>query len=267
MAPDEYPVKLGAMLFTLVDPHPGHEVAYNRWYERDHFYGGVMLGPGTLAGRRWVSTRALKDLRFPEDSTVAVPVDRGSYLATYFIERSQISEHFAWANREVFKLYDAGRGFDARTHAHTALYTHQGAFYRDEDPVPVELALDHPYRGLVSVHVDRSEDVGHRDFDAWFGADAQGDVLTASVASVASWRPVIPEKSGDEQAPMDLGSGPGTPARSLQTFFCDGDPAETWDAFSAYSALVSSSGIGTVRLAAPFVPAIPGTDTYTGDLW
>src|SRR6266576_1512154 len=30
------PVELGTILFTLVEPHQGHEVAYNRWYERDH---------------------------------------------------------------------------------------------------------------------------------------------------------------------------------------------------------------------------------------
>ena len=34
-------VRLGSMLFTLVEPHRGHEVAYNRWYERDHFYAGL----------------------------------------------------------------------------------------------------------------------------------------------------------------------------------------------------------------------------------
>ena len=39
-------VRLGSMLFTLVEPHRGHEVAYNRWYERDHFYAGCMIGPG-----------------------------------------------------------------------------------------------------------------------------------------------------------------------------------------------------------------------------
>ena len=38
-------VRLGSMLFTLVEPHRGHEVAYNRWYERDHFYAGCMVGP------------------------------------------------------------------------------------------------------------------------------------------------------------------------------------------------------------------------------
>jgi len=32
----EFPVPVGGMLFTMVDPEPGHEVDYNRWYERDH---------------------------------------------------------------------------------------------------------------------------------------------------------------------------------------------------------------------------------------
>ena len=153
---DDYPVKLGAMLFTLVDPHRGHEVAYNRWYERDHFYGGCMVGPWILAGGRWVSPRSHKDLRFPAVSGVAVPTDAGSYLATYWVEKEHWPEHFEWSTGQVFKLYEAGRGFDERTHAHTVLYTFQTAFYRDDDGVPVELALDHRFGGLVSIHVDRA---------------------------------------------------------------------------------------------------------------
>ena len=50
------PIKLGSMLFTLVEPHRGHEVAYNRWYERDHFYSGCMIGPYQFAGKRFVAT-------------------------------------------------------------------------------------------------------------------------------------------------------------------------------------------------------------------
>ena len=34
---NEYPVRAGSMLYTLVDPNRGYEVEYNRWYERDHF--------------------------------------------------------------------------------------------------------------------------------------------------------------------------------------------------------------------------------------
>ena len=47
-----HPIRVGSMLYTLVDPDQGREVAYNRWYERDHFYGGCMSGPWCLAGSR-----------------------------------------------------------------------------------------------------------------------------------------------------------------------------------------------------------------------
>src|SRR4051812_36369545 len=83
----DYPVKVGSMLLTLVDPNKGFERAYNRWYERDHFYGGCMIGPNCLAGSRWVAPRALKDERWPRaDGSVATPWDAGSYVAVYFVE-------------------------------------------------------------------------------------------------------------------------------------------------------------------------------------
>ena len=63
---NDYPVRAGSMLFTLVDPSRGHEVAYNRWYERDHFYAGCMVGPWLFAGSRWVAPRRLKDLRLSD---------------------------------------------------------------------------------------------------------------------------------------------------------------------------------------------------------
>ena len=68
--PPAFPVQLGAMLFTLVDPSVGHEVAYNRWYERDHFYGGCLAGPYLFSGKRWVATKDLKAKRFPADSPI-----------------------------------------------------------------------------------------------------------------------------------------------------------------------------------------------------
>ena len=49
--PPDYPVAVGSMLFTLVDPHRGREVDYNRWYERDHFYAGCMIGAWNIKGK------------------------------------------------------------------------------------------------------------------------------------------------------------------------------------------------------------------------
>ena len=264
----ESPVHLGAMLFTLVDPKPGFEVAYNRWYERDHFYGGCMTGPGILAGGRWVATRPYKDLRFPADSPVASPTDAGSYLATYWVQRGSEAEHFGWSSKQVFDLYADGRGFEEREHAHTALYTFQRSFSRDADGVPVELALDHRFAGLVSIHVDRSEGIKHPAFDEWF-ADEGADLLLGGgspFAIVSSWRPIIPR--GEEgSSPMKLGSGPGTPSRSAQLIFSDAAPASHWEQIRTYCDAIESSGLATVSLAAPFIPTIVGTDTFTDELW
>src|SRR3954464_16002961 len=92
-------VRLGSMLFTMVEPHRGHEVDYNRWYERDHFYAGCMVGPWLFARLRWVATRDLKALRFPEDSAIAKPsVRAGSYVAIYWIHEGKLDEQRAWAS-------------------------------------------------------------------------------------------------------------------------------------------------------------------------
>ncbi|HEX7459702.1 MAG TPA: hypothetical protein VF279_03665, partial [Acidimicrobiales bacterium] len=117
---DEYPVKVGSMLLTLVEPNPGFERSYNRWYERDHYYGGCMVGPWLFAGSRWVATRALKDLRWPASSPIAVPTGAGSYAAIYWVEQGHHHEHFAeWSINQVRDLYTHGRGFPERTHVHT----------------------------------------------------------------------------------------------------------------------------------------------------
>ena len=144
---NDYPVRVGSMLYTLVDPNAGHEVAYNRWYERDHFYAGCLVGPWLFAGRRWVATRRLKDLRFGDGHAVSSPLDAGSYLAVYWVHEGHHDEHFEWAIKQVWDLYGAERGFPDRTHAHTVLFDRPRSAYRDADPVPIELALDHHYGG------------------------------------------------------------------------------------------------------------------------
>jgi len=169
----DYPIKVGSMLLTLVDPHRGFERAYTRWYERDHFYAGCMIGPWLFAGSRWVATRALKDARWmgePSSSSsegvVASPTDAGSYVAMYWLERGHHTDHFTdWAVPQVRQLYADGRGFAERRHIHTVLFDHLGAVYRDDDPVPVDLALDHGYDGLVIGWFDAlgGRDVFRRD--------------------------------------------------------------------------------------------------------
>jgi hypothetical protein len=120
----------------------------------------------------------------------------------------------------------------------------------------------------VSIHVDRAEGVRHPELDEWVATEGRELILGdgSPFAQLSSWRPVIPPET-QGAAPMDLGTGPGTRARSAQLLFCDTDPAPVWDQVRDYAAAIEASGLATVVLAAPFIPTIVGTDTYTDQLW
>ena len=127
---DASPVRVGAMLYTLVDPEVGFERAYNRWYERDHQFGGCMVGAGWFSNRRWVATAGLKALRFPADNaTVASPATAGSYLAVYWVDQSQLAEALGWSpnlSHQVVRL-----STDPRTKAYAAKLTAAGKSKKD----------------------------------------------------------------------------------------------------------------------------------------
>ncbi len=261
-------MKLGSMLFTLVDPHRGHEVAYNRWYERDHYYAGCMIGPWLLAGSRWVAPRAHKRLRLPADSPFTRSADAGSYLAIYWIHADHHDDHFQWSGEQVHRLYSHGRGFPERSHVHTALYDHRNCVYRDADPVPVELALDHRYPGLVVCALERVAKAGEKELDAWLEREALPKLLAGSrVACSAIFAPHPTEGSPTQNAPMDLGSAPGGSERRLLLFFLESDPAAEWERFQGFAETVAASRLAQSLFLGPFLPTVVGTDTHTGDLW
>ncbi|HEX3564976.1 MAG TPA: hypothetical protein VHU17_06355 [Acidimicrobiales bacterium] len=265
---DDYPVNVGSMLMTLVDPSRGYEQAYNRWYERDHFYGGCMIGPWLFAGSRWVATRDLKDRRWPTDAgTVAAPYDAGSFIAIYWVEKGHHDDHFeAWAVPQVRDLYANGRGFAERHHVHTSLFDHIGSRYRDDDPVPIDLALDRRYPGLVVLWWDAPEGTEASDLHRALG-ERTGALLAGSAIEIASsWKPSAPDE-GPRDVPMDLGSPGGGPNRLVQLLFVDGDVREVLDPVRAYTDAVEAEGLGRLQLAAPFFATVVGTDTYVDQLW
>ncbi len=263
---DGYPVKVGSMLLTLVEPNPGFERAYNRWYERDHFYSGCMVGPWLFAGSRWVATRALKERRWPADSTIARPLDAGSYLAVYWVEQGHQREHFGeWSIHQVRDLYANGRGFSERSHVHTSTFTYLASAYRDDDPVPVELALDHGYGGLVVLWWDATTGSGADLHGALVSSRLPSLLAGSPVEIAASWVPSAPDQGGAD-APMDLGSPAGGVARLVQLLFVDGDPVGALERVGDYTDGVQSDGAAALLLAAPFVRTVVGTDTYVDQL-
>jgi hypothetical protein len=260
----DYPVKVGSMLFTIVDPQQGHEVEYNRWYERDHFYAGCMVGPWLFAGSRWVSTKTLKRLRYPEDSTLAKPtVQAGSYLAFYWIHADHHEEHHAWASQQARWLYQNDRGFNQRTHVHTLMYTLDWVQHRDADPVPLELSPDHRFAGLVTVAIERREGVEQARLDEWWQKQCLPAFLAGSpIASCSTWSP-IPQGEG----PMPIPRVERTHLLDLQLYFTDGPAAESWPKFIELGKALEATGLGRVVFASPWLPTSPGTDKYTDQLW
>jgi hypothetical protein len=259
------PIELGTILFTLVEPHKGHEVAYNRWYERDHFYSGCMIGTGILSGRRWVATRQYKDLRYPSESPITGAADRGSYLATYWVDKSMQDEWGTWGARQVKDLHKAGRMFGERDHVHTKLYRYLGGAFRDEDGVPPELALDHPYAGIVAMFGETNEGVDNSEVARWYSEEHFPRALEgSSAAMVLVFRPVpIPD-----DAPPDIPRVEEDERRFLHLYFVERDPADVWeDEFAAHGKELEATGLAALLWAGPFIPTIPGTDTYTDQLW
>jgi hypothetical protein len=259
------PVKLGSMLFSIVDPHRGHEVAYNRWYERDHFYSGCLIGPYNFAGRRFVATAELKELRDPDPSAITGTPVRGSYVALYWILDGYYALWNEWALQQINALHAAGRMFDERDHVHTLFYRYNWEFRRDPDGVPVELALDHPYRGFVPVFIDRAEDVTTEALWEWLRTEHLPGLLPGSDADlVAAFTPMALETDAPGDVPREEANG----RRTLLLWFLSTPPEVAWEpVIVEHRRRLEESGLGTVVAALPFIPTIPGTDIYTDKLW
>jgi hypothetical protein len=261
---DDFPVKLGSILFTMVEPHKGHEVAYNRWYERDHFYAGCLVGPGILAGARFVATRPYKELRYVPEPAITDDPMRGSYLALYWIERSQQDEWGTWGAREVHRLHKADRMFPHRDHVHTKMYRYRWGAFRDADGVPPELALDHRFPGLVVTFVEVPESADRDAVGEWLRDDLLPSRLDGSSAAMAlAFTPVpIPD-----DAPKDIPRVAADAQRILVMWFVDREPADVWESeLSGIAKAIDATGKARCIFSGPFIPTIPGTDTYTDQL-
>lgn len=265
------PIRIGTMLYTLVEPHRGHQVEYNRWYERDHFYACCQIGAYNFAGARFVATAPLKGLRIPEPGGADGPAplvadpESGSYLGLYFVLDGHHDEWNRWAVDQVNVLHAAGRMYDRRDHIHTGLYRFEWEHRRDADGVPAELTLDHRFPGMVSVFVEPAEGAGLDRLGEWYRHEYLPAVVPGSdVATVLGFSP-LPLLA---DAPGDVPRAEQLDLRLLLLFFLDAEPTGSWPAvFAGQGKAVADSGLGQLRWASPFVGTVPGTDTYTDQLW
>lgn len=252
LAREERAIRLGSLLFTMVEPRPGHAVAYNRWYERDHFYSGCMIGEYTLAGARYVATRDCKARRYGSGER---DLAKGSYLALYWILDGHHRDWDAWAVRQVNDLHAQGRMFKERDHVHTGFYQYAEEFNAPGSAMPIELALDHPYAGLAAFIIEFAPGKGRDDIAAFLrGIDCPGDV-----ALLSSPMPLDPTR------PADVPASEGNHVVFLS--FSNVDPLNVWDRlYAGLGGMIEQAGVGRVSFASPFLTTVFGTDTYTDQI-
>ncbi|MFE7114632.1 hypothetical protein ACFU99_04320 [Streptomyces sp. NPDC057654] len=261
-----YGVRPGHALITMVEPHPGHEHAYNRWYEDDHYIAGAMAMPWIYAGRRWVATRDLQLLRYPSESAVASPVTAGCYLSTYWITEGRYDDHMRWTVGINKRLNRDGRVHQDRTHVFTAFQDHEATVYRDGAHGPRDFhALDHPYAGLVLEVIDTADAGQRAGLLRWLADDHLPKRLAGSPAAMATvFRPTpLP---GDRMSYVKQVEGVDT--RLTVLWFLERDPRDCWAGhFDSLGAEAAAAGLGArVELVAPFMPTVPGTDRYVDQL-
>jgi hypothetical protein len=228
-------VQVGTAIIAYIEPHEGQARAFNRWYERDHFYAATTAGPGAFSGARWVAPRAFKAARPSEASWFGDPT-RGSYLTTVWLLDDTQAEWDAWVGKQMEKLRDQpGRMFAGRDHIHTAVYRFTAEAVADGG-VSAATALDHPFVGAIAIAVPPGE--GAEIAQNFVGpGHATAAVFTRERVIMASAVP---------------------PDHDLVLGFTWGDPFVAWRSVTPL--------LDRVGFASPFLRTIPGTDTYTNDL-
>ena len=258
-----YEVKIGASLITMVEPHVGHDYAYNRWYEDDHYYSGVMAMPWAFAGRRWVAPTYLQAMRIPKDSAIANPVELGKYIATYWLSAGRYEDHLRWTVATNQRLLPDGRVYLERDHIFTAFQEFLGSLYRDEDGPRDIHALDYPYGGLVLEVIDAPEGSDTAAVMEFLEKDRAPLVFANGVAMGVAFTPFpLPD---DRMSYVKQVEGLGR--RVTMLWLTDGDPRESWDAaFSGAVEQAQKAGVGRTEFVAPFLPTLPGTNKYVDEL-
>lgn len=259
-------VKLGSALVSLVKPQAGEEAAFNRWYERDHFVAGCMMGKNFFSGRRWVATQELRALSGPRDTALYEEYCIGSMLALYWILDGGYDEALDWAVDQVNQLYRQDRMDPRRENVYSGFSDHVVSVSRERDGVPVELALEYPYSGLFAAVIEKTPRLAAADFIAecrdqllpvWLGQSGVSMMSCFKPKPLPDTAPkTVKQTSGDE---LDN--------RYLWFGFLKDAPSQAAAAhWEALNDRMRERRLGEILFYSPFIPTLPGTDTYMDQL-
>jgi hypothetical protein len=256
-----YAPVIGAALITMVEPHVGHERAYNRWYEDDHYNAGAMAFPWMWAGRRYVAPVPYQEVRYPADSVIAQPIEAGKYISIYWITEGQYENHLRFAVGTNHRLFADGRVFMERDHTFTAFQRYLGPVYRDDDGPRDIHSLNYPYEGLVVEVIDANDAAARDQLVEWVRTERK----PAAGSPVAMGMMFAPMPLPGDKQPY-VKDVEGVDDRLTILWFTEGDSLDAWSEFEGAGSQVEASGLGRVELMAPFRPTLPGTDRYVDEL-
>jgi hypothetical protein len=250
----------------MVEPWPGTEAAYNRWYEDDHFYSGALAMPWMFAGKRYVATRDLQLARYPADSVIAQPITAGCYLHLYWITQGRMDDHIQWTNATNNRLRADKRIHLERTHVYTSFQDYLGGTARDaRGPLDIHV-LDHGYPGVVMEIVDADPAVGRTDLDRWLAAEYVPWLQRGAHGPVVHTLRFAPQPLPEGKQP-DVDDIPGIERRVTLLHFLDEDPRVHWlTRFARHGDRIAEAGVGRLELCAPFIAAVHGTNRYVDEL-
>lgn len=255
--------RLGHAILAMHDPFPGHERAFNRWYEDDHMLGAGAMAPWNIAVARYVAPREYTALRYPAEGPFG-PATRGAYLALYWIQAGRLAEQQAWVTEQMVAIGDQGRMFAERDAVTATTYDVARTVQADPDGVPPVLALHRHYPGAILVVAERTPDTSLDRLtdwivDEWFGPRLGGSTIDQVIVFAprpkeAWWPAAYPEVDGVD-------------ARRFVLAFTTTDPAGAFtDDVVPLGPAIDRAGVGRVALAAPFLACVVGTDTYADRL-
>jgi hypothetical protein len=262
-------VGVGHALISLVEPHPGHEHDYNRWYEYQHFFDGAMHMPWMFAGRRWTATYELQQMRRAGKGRLLEPIEAGSYLGTYWIVDGRVDDYIDWTFAANDRLTQEGKKYPGRDNIYTGFYDRVGVVRASDDVPPARFSLVDPSPGLV-YEVLEAEGPGSRDaLEKWFVNEHVPSRLQAGLpaSQVILFRLHLSQPGDDQRRRAYMDDLANNRRRLTALWFLDDDPRDCFaQNFGDEVEQVSASGLGEAILVAPFIPSRMGTTAYETEL-
>jgi hypothetical protein len=260
--------RLGHLMIAIAEPHRDTLAEYNRWFEGEHMYDAVLVGPGAFAANRYVATRELKALRYPRDGDVFADASLGSYVALYYLAPGSADEHFVWSFPQNRWLGETGRNNADRTLVQTWLCDHLATVSRADHTVPPHVALDHPYPAILMVYVDAPADLAVDDARRALRAHLVARIGDSPVAQAQLWSPRdFPDTQGVPTTPGTISPNRGAGGQTLALLFLDEDVAAARPFIAEFGDDLRTAGMGETRLVTVWRPVVRGTDRYADELW